>query len=373
MKKSDGEATNLAKAIYQIFDLAKEERTFLMIVGVLIIFVGAVYPYPQIAMWTGFALAGYSAIANDSIQTIGTFIASNKKKKWYYLWLFMGLIFVVTVTYSWFAYDGDVTYQRLAVKGFSEAPVKFNFLQLAAPIVLLVLTRARMPVSTTFLLLSSFSTENQAILSVITKSLGGYFLAFFAAIIIWFLISKFAKDFFKGQPSPIWMPLQWITSGALWSFWIMQDAANVAIYLPRQLNVTQFVVFAGSIFAGMGLLFYLKGDKIQSIVDEKAGVSDIRAATLVDFVYAALIYYLKVQSNIPISTTWVFIGLLGGRELAIALSKKRQKNRRRKSKRASKMIFKDALKAFIGLVISLLLALLANENMREQLMSYISG
>ena len=28
----------------------------------------------------GFALAGYSVIANDSIQTLGTFIAS--KKKW---------------------------------------------------------------------------------------------------------------------------------------------------------------------------------------------------------------------------------------------------------------------------------------------------
>ena len=371
-KDPNGESSILAQLVYQIFDLAKEERTFLLIIGILIIVVGTFYPYPHIAMWIGFGLAGYSAIANDSIQTIGTFIASNKKRKWYYLWLFMGLIFVATVTYSWVTYNGDVTYQRLAVKGFSEAPKEFNFLQLAAPIVLLVLTRARMPVSTTFLLLSSFSTENDAIVSVITKSLGGYFMAFFAAIIIWFAVAKFVKDFFKGSPSPIWLPIQWITSGALWSFWIMQDAANVAIYLPRQLSLTQFIVFAGSIFIGMGLLFYLKGDKIQSIVDEKAGVSDIRAATLVDFVYAGLIYYLKIQSNIPISTTWVFIGLLGGRELAIALSKKRRRNRLRKSKRATRMIFKDALKAFIGLVVSLLLAFLANENMREQLFSYLS-
>ena len=34
----------------------------------------------------GFALAGYSVIANDSIQTLGTFIASKKKWfKWYTL------------------------------------------------------------------------------------------------------------------------------------------------------------------------------------------------------------------------------------------------------------------------------------------------
>ena len=34
----------------------------------------------------GFGLAGYSVIANDSIQTLGTFIASKKKWfKWYTL------------------------------------------------------------------------------------------------------------------------------------------------------------------------------------------------------------------------------------------------------------------------------------------------
>ena len=39
----------------------------------------------EFLMWTVFFLAAYSAIANDSIQTIGTFIASNKDRKWYYL------------------------------------------------------------------------------------------------------------------------------------------------------------------------------------------------------------------------------------------------------------------------------------------------
>lgn len=370
MAKSDSQTSALARTIYQLFDLAKEERNFLIIIGLMIIVVGAVYPYPNIAMWVGFGLAGYSAIANDSIQTIGTFIASNKQRKWYWLWLFMGTIFLVTVTYSWFTFDGDVSYQRLASKGFAEAPTEFNFLQLAAPIVLLVLTRARMPVSTTFLLLSSFSTSGSAIGSVMSKSFLGYILAFIAAIIVWYVVRKLVKDYLKGKPSDLWVPIQWITSGMLWSFWIMQDAANIAIYLPRSLNSTQFVVFATSIFLGMGLLFYLKGDKIQSIVDEKSGVSDIRAATLVDFVYALLIYYLKVVSTIPISTTWVFIGLLGGRELAIALSKSRAKNRKKHGKRAGKMIVKDASKAIIGLVVSLILAVLANDQLREEIFSY---
>lgn len=371
MGKPESQSSALARIIYQIFDLAREEKKFLILIGFMIIVVGAVYPYPNIAMWVGFGLAGYSAIANDSIQTIGTFIASNKERKWYYLWLFMGLIFLVTVTYSWYNYDGDVSYQRLASKGFAVAPTEFNFLQLAAPIVLLVLTRARMPVSTTFLLLSSFSTTGSAIGGVMAKSFLGYIMAFVAAIFVWFTVSKFAKSYLKGKPSDIWVPIQWITSGCLWSFWIMQDAANIAIYLPRSLSGSQFIVFAGSIFIGMGLLFYLKGDKIQSIVDEKSGVSDIRAATLVDFVYAILIYYLKVISTIPISTTWVFIGLLGGRELAISLSKSRAKMRKKHGKRAGKMIIKDASKALIGLVVSLVLAVLANNDLRADLIEYL--
>ena len=40
-----------------------------------------VYPYPAVAMWAVFFMASYSAIANDSIQTIGTFIASKIFRK----------------------------------------------------------------------------------------------------------------------------------------------------------------------------------------------------------------------------------------------------------------------------------------------------
>ncbi|MDX1637911.1 MAG: hypothetical protein R3281_08085, partial [Balneolaceae bacterium] len=59
---------------------------------------------------------------------------------------FCGGIFLLTVSYSWYVYEGDVSYQRLAAKGFSDAPATFSFLQVAAPIFLLLLTRMRMPV-----------------------------------------------------------------------------------------------------------------------------------------------------------------------------------------------------------------------------------
>ncbi len=81
------------------------------------------------------------------------------------------------------------------------------------------------------------------------------------------------------------------------------------------------MVYAGFVFIGLGFLFYMKGDKIQVIVDEKSNVTDVRAATIVDLVYAVILFYFKMYNNVPMSTTWVFIGLLAGRELAIALGK----------------------------------------------------
>ena len=66
------------------------ERIFLMIIGLLFIVAGMTYQLPPIARWVGFFIAGYAAVANDSIQTIGTFIASNRNKPWWLLWLFIG-------------------------------------------------------------------------------------------------------------------------------------------------------------------------------------------------------------------------------------------------------------------------------------------
>ena len=367
----DLKTKTLAKTTFSFFDIVQREKLFLVIIFVLGILCFIVYPYSNIAMWVGFGLAGYAAIANDSIQTIGTFIASNKHRKWYYLWLFMGIIFVLTVFYSWYVYDGDVSNQRLTSKGFDEAPTEFSFLQLAAPLILLIITRMRMPVSTTFLLLNAFTTKTSAIIGVLDKSLSGYFLAFFLALIVWLVVSKFVLKYFTGKPHKIWVVFQWITSGLLWSVWIQQDAANIAIFLPRSLSAWEFVAFAGYIFLGLGLLFYLKGDKIQEIVNEKTGVTDVRAATLVDFIYALLLYYKLFESTLPMSTTWLFIGLLGGRELAISITRQKIKKRKKATVRALKMIGKDMLYALIGLLISLILALAINGNIREEIYEMI--
>ncbi|MDZ7756403.1 hypothetical protein [Rhodohalobacter sp.] len=351
------------------YDVIRQERVFIGLIGVFFFIAGVAFPYAELAMWVGFFFAGYSAIANDSIQTIGTFLASNMDKKWWMLWLWIGGIFLLTVTASWFIYDGDVTYQRLTSKGFSEAPTSFSFLQVAAPIFLLILTRMRMPVSTTFLLLSAFSSSAEGITSVLGKSLSGYGLALITGLVVWVVVTRTVEKKFNDEPKKFWLPLQWVISGTLWAVWVMQDAANIAVYLPRSLSLGQFLGFALFIFFGLGLLFYLRGDKIQQIVTEKSRVTDVRSATMVDFIYSILLVYKLSVSTIPMSTTWVFLGLLAGREIGMSIMDGKEEGR--PMRKVLFMVFKDVSYALIGLIVSIILAISINAEVRDELLQMI--
>ena len=339
--------------------LPKSEHSFLTFICVSFIAVMFITPYPQYAMWAGFLFAAYAAIANDSIQTIGTFIASNQDKKWWVLWIFIGGIFFLTMLYSWINFGGDVSHGRLTSKGFEIAPTEFHFLQIAAPIFLLILTRLRMPVSTTFILLTSFAATPAAVGGVLAKSMSGYVLSFLMGLISFLIVAKASKKYFTGKAKFGWTIAQWITSGTLWSVWLMQDAANIAVYLPRSLNTGEFIGFTSIVVIGLGLLLYYKGGRIQKIVTEKSVVTDVRFATLIDLIYCVILFYFKLHSKVPMSTTWVFIGLLAGRELGMAIMKTGDKS----VWNAVKLGFKDMSYALIGLVISIAIAIGVNDQL----------
>ena len=352
----------LRQAVTQFF---RTEKPFLFFIGLLFILVSFTFQTPAIARWIGFLIAGYATVANDSIQTIGTFIASNRHRPWWLLWLFIASIFAITMVYSWITYSGDVSYGRLASKGFEKSPVTFSYLQVAAPIFLLILTRLRMPVSTTFLILTSFSTSGKSIAKVLTKSLTGYCLAFVIAFGTWLLISHLIERFAKqGAPHPLWHAAQWLTTGTLWSVWLMQDAANIAVFLPRQLSILELLGFMIPIILGLGYMLKQGGAKIQQVVEEKSRVSDVRSATIIDFIYAIILFYFKLHSKIPMSTTWVFLGLLGGREIAMSI----RCATRRDLRSAIKMTVKDTSLALFGLAVSVLIAMGCNPAMRQTIL-----
>tara|TARA_B100001142_G_scaffold327287_1_gene384589 strand:- start:30961 stop:32103 length:1143 start_codon:yes stop_codon:yes gene_type:complete len=343
----------------QVVWLPKGERSFLAFICISFLIAMFLTPYPQYAMWAGFIFAAYAAIANDSIQTIGTFIASNQDKKWWVLWIFIGGIFFFTMLYSWITLAGDVSHGRLTSKGFEIAPTKFHFLQIAAPIFLLILTRLRMPVSTTFILLTSFAATPAAVGGVLAKSMSGYILSFLMGLFFFLLVAKAAKKHFTGEAKFGWTIAQWITSGTLWSVWLMQDAANIAVYLPRSLNTGEFIGFTSIVVIGLGLLLYYKGGRIQKIVTEKSVVTDVRFATLIDLIYCVILFYFKLHSKVPMSTTWVFIGLLAGRELGMAIMKTGDNN----ILHAIKLGLKDMTYALLGLVISIAIAIGVNDQL----------
>ena len=312
-----------------------------------------------LTIWSllGFLFAVYAVTANDSIQTLGTYISSNQDVKWYWMFAYMGGIFVLTM-FQGFGIN-DPAFGRL--DKFPEITIQWY--HAIAPLVLVALTRLKIPVSTTFLVLSVFASS-VVMEKMLLKSFLGYAVSFVFAWISWYLISKyFLNEGEKGKNkyNNYWRIGQWLTTGWLWSTWLKHDLANIMIFLPRYSTV-QSITFQIFILAvmliGLAFMFYERGGKIQEIVLSKTNTRYVRSATLIDLVYCFVLYYFKEVNNIPMSTTFVFMGMLAGRELGIWMSigygELTYTSRHKKA--IFPMLYKDFLRLMLGLMISVSLA-----------------
>jgi len=316
----------------------------------------------EIVMYVGFVLSAYSVIGNDVIQTLGTFLSSNENRKWWVLWIFAAGILSIVLIYGWYVNGGDVSYGRLIgdppdnsianPKYLNPADKEgFGWAYLLPPVVLLVITRLGIPVSTSFLILTFFNPKN--LNDMVWKSMSGYLVAFGAAVLLYMAIAKrLEKYFLDNRPAEkemkVWTVLQWCSTGFLWSQWLVQDFANIYVYLPRQVSLGNLVFSLGIFFVLLAYIFYSKGGAIQNIVKAKTNTMDIRSATIIDFSYALILLFFKELNNIPMSTTWVFLGLLAGREIAIryfAFGKV--------PNRTIRDLGKDLGKVFFGLAVSI--------------------
>ena len=301
-------------------------------------------------LWVGFLLASYSVIANDSVQTLGTWIASNSERfRWYILWSAASTVLMFTLWYGWSVNDGDISYGRL--NKIPWQPIQWY--HAVAPLVLVLLTRFGVPVSTTFLVLSAFAST-VVLEKVLMKSALGYLVAAAAAYLIWMVVAKFweSKKDIPESHDRYWRVAQWCTTGWLWFTWLSHDMANIAVFLPRQVP-TEAMIFISIIFVGgMGFMFYERGGKIQEVVLSKTNTKYVRSATLVDLIYSLILWYFKGYNDIPMSTTWVFVGLLAGRELAFATI-----NDKYKFKTVFPLVGRDFFKMMIGLSLSIVIVL----------------
>ena len=150
-----------------------------------------------------------------------------------------------------------------------------------------------------------------------------------------------------------WRIAQWVTSGWLFFAWLQHDMANIAVFLPRQLSFIQLLMVLCVTIGLLGYIFYTQGGKIQSVVLDKQGTRYVRSATIINVVYIAVLYIFKELNNLPMSTTWVFVGLLAGRELAISTVMKDYK-----FVYVFPIIAKDFGKMMLGLGVSVAVVLL---------------
>ena len=379
---------------------------------------------PLLAL-VGFSFAAYAIVANDVIQTLGTFLASNSKRPWLVLWAFASSIIIGVMLYGYFGYDGDIAFDRLNSIPYPENGIQWW--HVLPPLVLLLLTRFGIPVSTTFLVLTIFTLTGGAATAgvlgeMLFKSLMGFVVAGAAGAVIFLIISRSFEvwvsktssenhgaewwnipavaglimvlvylitqgpvlpDFananwmavgitaaialtvaFATRAINTWYVLQWLSTGFLWSQWLIQDLANIFVYLPRETVVNAagevtvtfsvgMLIFATLLMVVLhGIIFAIRGGEIQKIVLSKTNTVDVRSATIVDFTYGVVLMYFKEINDIPMSTTWVFLGLLAGREMAISLITKL-----RKPSEAGFDVVTDVVRAGIGLAVSVALAM----------------
>ncbi len=336
----------------------------------------------------GFALAAYSIVANDAIQTLGTFLSSNSRRPWVVLWAFSSAVIVGVMIFGWFSNAGDIAFERLNRIPYPEIyldqsrpqwwarfdpPGGVEWYHVAPPLTLLLLTRFGIPVSTTFLVLTVFALTGGAatdgvLTSMLIKSGIGYMVALLAGFLVYVAVSRAYERWIANTHSqphhPIWYVLQWCATGYLWWNWLAQDLANIFVFLPREtvtsaagvtqvtFDPTMVVLATGLMVLLSGYIFATRGGEIQKIVLTKTNTTDVRAATLVDFIYGTVLLYFKELNDVPMSTTWVFLGLLAGREIAITAM-----IRLRPFGAAVFDVASDAMRALVGLFISVFLAI----------------
>lgn len=330
-------------------------------------------------MIIGFALASYSVVGNDVIQTLGTFLTANEDKPWWLLFLFAGGILAAMLMMGFFGLveplgltgllgGNDVAFDRL---DNVDIPETLSVWYLLPPLVLLFITRFGIPVSTTFLILTFFSAKSFP--GMLNKSLFGYFIAFIFSWLAFMVISNWMEKRFMQFPfdskedhgfwtnKPFWRTAQWISAAFLWTQWLTQDLANIYIYLgkPEDLSPGMFFLSLGIILSLLAYIFYQRGGAIQAIVRAKTNTSDIRSAAIVNLIYGICLLIFKQnllglwEAKLPMSTTWVFLGLLAGRELAI-----RMRIGPKPDKSLSMMLFSDLGKAALGLIVSVVLVVM---------------
>jgi hypothetical protein len=306
----------------------------------------------------GFLLASYAVIGNDALQTLGTFLAGNRGRTPKLLQaMFLCAVLCGFLLLGWSLGGGDPAWGRLSSFAL---PERFGWADLLPPIVVLALTQWGAPVSTSFLVLTAFGPSNLP--GLLLQSLAGYGAAFVVGALLygslpWLLDPPSGTSEADEPPDSagrpiLWLWLQWTATGWLWGQWLIQDLANIYVYLPRRLTGMEMAASLTVLCAGVGLLVARDGGAIQRVLACKTDSDDPRSSTLITALYGLVLFAFARISTVPMSTTWVFLGLLAGREMGLLL-----RLGLRPASQVASDLGRDLLRAGLGLVVSVGVAL----------------
>lgn len=200
-------------------------------------------------------------------------------------------------------------------------------------------------------LLSSFPNLNLPDISNLQLVLYSFVAFLFT---LWIFYEKEAWES-SWRGSVFWRLAQTFTTVLLFGTWLMHDMVNIAVFLPSQLDLEVMLLISAIFLLWLAYTFHINGGPVWNIVTKKTSTNEIVAATMIDLVYFVILLVFKEWSDIPMSTTWVFIGLLAWRQFAIrAINRIDRIEWGWRMNLAFKESWKDFSKIMVGLGISVI-------------------
>lgn len=172
--------------------------------------------------------------------------------------------------------------------------------------------------------------------------------------VFWIFYEREANDSIS-RSSVFWRCAQTFTTALLFGTWLMHDMVNIAVFLPSGFGLDVMLLISALFILGLAYTFHINGWPVWNIVTKKTSTNEIVAATMIDLVYFVILLIFKEWSNIPMSTTWVFVWLLAWRQFAIrAINRIDPIKWSGRMNLAFKESWKDFSKIMVGLGISVM-------------------
>jgi hypothetical protein len=198
---------------------------------------------------------------------------------------------------------------------------------------------------------------------MLAKTFIGYSVGFFISYFLWeYLIKVFKKGLFVCEKKKtFWRFIQWMSSGLLWVAWLTNNTSNVAVFVPREFTLWGLILFLIIGVTMIAFVFYNRGGPIQEIVTNKNGMNNLKSTSITNVCFALIILGIARVTPIPMATTWIFIGILAGQEMALqSIESQKILTLKEKYHRSHDTINKDLILAGSGIIVSLIFALIKN-------------